>query len=100
MAEGGEIRSKTAHRTPSQIKRHGRTYQASPEQRKKRAERNAARAAVKKKLGAAAVKGKDVGHKKPMSKGGTNAAGNLKVQSVKKNRGHGMTRGKKPNKGR
>ena len=100
MAEGGEKRSKTAHRTPGQIKRHGRTYQATPEQKKKRAKRNAARASVKKRLGAAAVKGKDVSHKKPLSKGGTNAKSNLSVQSKKKNRGHGMTKGKKPNKGR
>lgn len=100
VAEGGEKRSKTGHRTPSQIKRHSRTYQARPEQKKKRAKRNAARASVKKKLGAAAIKGKDVGHQKPMSKGGTNAPGNLKVQSKKSNRGHGMTRGKKPNKGK
>ena len=100
MAEGGEKRSKTAHRTPSQIKRHGRTYQATAAQKKKRAKRNAARADVKKRKGAAAVKGKDVGHKKPLSKGGTNAASNLKITSKKKNRGHGMTRGKKPNKGR
>ena len=100
MAEKGEKRSKTAHRTPSQIKRHGRTYQATPAQKKKRAKRNAARAAVKKKKGAAAVKGKDVGHKKPLSKGGSNAMSNLKVTSKKKNRGHGMTRGKKANKGK
>lgn len=100
MAEDGEKRSKTAHRTPSQIKRHGRTYQATPVQKKKRAKRNAARAKVAKSKGAAAVKGKDVSHKKPLSKGGSNAASNLKIQSKKKNRGHGMTRGKKPNKGR
>lgn len=98
MAENGETRSKTAHRTPGQIKRHGKTYQASPEQRKKRAKRNAARAAVKKT--GANVAGKDVGHKKPLSKGGSNAKSNLKVQSKSKNRGHGMTRGKKANKGK
>jgi L-lactate utilization protein LutC len=97
MAEGGEKRSPITHRTPSQIKRHSRDYQARPEQKKKRAARNAARAAVKKKSGAAAVAGKDVGHKKPLSKGGSNASGNLKIQSKKSNRGHGMTRGKKPN---
>ena len=98
MAEDGETRSKTAHRTPGQIKRHGRTYQATPEQKKKRAKRNAARAAVKKT--GANVAGKDVGHKKPLSKGGSNAKSNLKVQSKKTNRGHGMTRGKKANKGK
>jgi hypothetical protein len=100
MAEGKEKRSKTAHRTPSQIKRHGRTYQATSTQKKKRAKRNAARAKVVKKRGAAAVRGKDVGHKKPLSKGGTNAASNLKVQTKKKNRGHGMTKGKKANAGK
>ena len=100
MAEDGEVRSKTGHRTPGQVKRHTRTYQARPEQRKKRAKRNAARAAVVKSKGAAAVAGKDVGHKKPMSKGGSNAKSNLKIQSRKTNRGHGMTRGKKPNRGK
>jgi len=100
MAEGGEKRSKTAHRTPSQIKRHGRTYQATPSQKKKRAKRNAARAKVVAERGASAVRGKDVGHKTPLSKGGGNSSSNLKVQSKNKNRGHGMTRGKKPNKGR
>lgn len=98
MAEGGETRSPTAHRTPGQIKRHSRTYQAKPEQIKKRSKRNKARAQVKKT--GANVAGKDVGHKTPLSKGGGNAAGNLEVQSVASNRGHGMTRGKKANKGK
>ena len=100
MAEGGEIRSKTAHRTPGQIKRHTRTYQAQPHVRKKRAKNNAARAKVKKAKGAAAIAGKDVGHKRPLSKGGGNSMGNLKVQSVNKNRGHGMTKGRKANRGK
>jgi len=100
MAEDGEKRSKTAHRTPGQIKRHGRTYQASPVQKKKRAKRNAARTKVKNERGADAVAGKDVSHRTPLSKGGSNASSNLSVQSKKKNRGHGMTRGRKPNKGR
>jgi hypothetical protein len=96
MAEGGETRSKTAHRTPSQIKRHGRTYQAKPQQRKNRAARNAARKALGLKKGDP----RDAGHKKPLSKGGTNSKSNLKATNRSKNRGHGMTRGKKPNKGR
>jgi hypothetical protein len=98
MAEGGEKRSKTGHRTPSQVKRHTRTYGAKPEQKKNRAARNAARAQVKKT--GANVAGKDVGHKKPLSKGGSNAKGNLKVQSRASNRGHGMTKGKKANRGK
>ena len=95
-----EKRSPTAHRTPSQIKKHGRTYQASTKQKANRAARGRARTAVKKKLGAAAVAGKDVGHKTPISKGGSNSMSNLTPQTKKKNRGHGMTKGKKANKGK
>lgn len=91
-------RSPTAHRTPEQIKKHGRTYQAQPEQVKKRSARNQARSAMKK--AGVNVKGKDVAHKKPLSKGGTNSRSNLTVQSKAKNRGHGMTRGKKANRGK
>jgi hypothetical protein len=61
-------------------------YHSKPEQIKKRAQRNAARAEVKKKVGAAAIKGKDVDHKKPIAKGGTNTAGNLRVKSPSANR--------------
>ena len=53
---------------------------------KDRAQRNAARAAVKKKMGAAAIKGKDVGHKKAVSKGGKNGLANLFVQNPSANR--------------
>ncbi len=53
---------------------------------KDRAKRNAARAAVKKKVGAAAIKGKDVGHKKAVSKGGKNGLANLFLQSPAANR--------------
>jgi hypothetical protein len=100
MAEGGEKRNPSTHRTPSQAKRHTAGYQAKPSVRKKRAKNNAARAKVKKSVGAKAIAGKDVGHKTPLSKGGTNASSNLALQSKKKNRGHGMTRGKKANKGK
>ena len=93
-----EKRSKTAHRTPGQIKKHGKTYQAKPEQIAKRSARNKARRAMKK--AGVDVKGKDASHKKPLSKGGTNARGNLTVQSAKKNRGHGMTKGSKANQGK
>lgn len=53
---------------------------------KDRARRNAARAAVKQKVGAAAIKGKDVGHKKAVSKGGKNGLQNLFIQSPASNR--------------
>lgn len=53
---------------------------------KDRAQRNAARSAVKKKVGAAAIKGKDIGHKKAVSKGGQNSLSNLFIQSPAANR--------------
>ncbi len=92
------VRSPTGHRTLEQSRGASAKYAAQPQQRKNRAKRNAARAAMKKS--GAKVAGKDVGHKRPLSKGGSNAKSNLKVQSRAKNRGHGMTRGSKPNKGK
>lgn len=62
-------------------------YHSRPEQITNRAKRNAARATMKKELGAAAIRGKDIDHIKPLSKGGSNARGNLRVMSVSKNRG-------------
>jgi len=53
------------------------------------AKRHRARLKVKKKLGAKAIAGKDVGHKKSIKKGGSNAMSNLKVQSKKANRSAG-----------
>ena len=105
MAEGGEKRSKTSHRTPKQIVRQTKGTAALPKNRAKRGENNKARALkldeLTKKHGAAKAKkmmaNKDVGHKKPLSKGGTNRMANLELQSKKKNRGHGMTKGKKAN---
>lgn len=58
---------------------------------KDRAKRNAARSAVKKKVGAAAIKGKDVGHKKAVSKGGSNSLSNLFVQNPGANRSFSRT---------
>lgn len=61
-------------------------YQGTPEQIKKRSMRNKAR---RKMMKAGKVKkgdGKDVDHKKPISKGGSNAPSNLRVQSDNENR--------------
>lgn len=64
---------------------YDKAYQASSEQKKNRASRNAARAAVVRKRGKAAVKGKDVDHKNGSPT--DNSAGNLRIESKKKNRG-------------
>lgn len=91
MAEGGEIRSPTGHRTPGQVRRHGKGYQATAKRKKYRSDLG--------KLKSAGP-GKDKGHKKAFSKGGKTTAANISPQSRKSNRGHGMTRGAKANRGK
>lgn len=61
-------------------------YQASPEQKKNRAARNKARAELMKEGKVKKGDGKDVGHKKPLSEGGSNKKSNLRVESQKQNR--------------
>jgi hypothetical protein len=75
------------NRTPAQLKAHYREYQGKPEQIKKRAMRNAARAEMVAKHGKAALKGKDVDHKVAIRDGGKNSKGNLRIRTVKANRG-------------
>ena len=74
-------------------KAHGRNYRAeydkyqgTEEQKKKRAQRNAARAAMVKKGAVSKGDGKDVDHKKPIRSGGTNAPGNLRAKPKSANR--------------
>ena len=61
-----------------------KNYHSKPKQKKRRAARNASRALMIKKRGAAAVRGKDVDHKdrNPNNK----STSNLRIQSKKKNR--------------
>ena len=61
-------------------------YQGRPEQIKNRSSRNKARALLAKAKGEAAVSGKDVGHAKAISKGGTNNLANLFAQDKSENR--------------
>ena len=85
MAEGGETRSKTSHRTPSQMRRHGRTYQATKKQKANRAARGRNRTKLMKEGRVRKGDGKHVDHKKSLSKGGSNARSNLRVSSAKAN---------------
>ena len=67
-------------------KREVALYTSKPEVKKKRAEQNAARREAAKQGLVHKGDGKDVDHKKPLSKGGTNAKSNLRVVSASENR--------------
>lgn len=61
-------------------------YQKTKKQKQNRAMRNAARNALKKKGIVKKGDGKDVDHKVPLCKGGSNNPSNLRVTSASKNR--------------
>jgi 5-methylcytosine-specific restriction endonuclease McrA len=73
--------------SPERRAEYNRAYEARPDQKKKRAMRNAARRKLMREGLVRKGDGKDVDHKKPLDSGGTNARSNLRVVSVKKNRG-------------
>ena len=72
---------------PRDYKKEYREYHGKPEQIKNRDARNAARREVEKRVGASAIKGKDVDHKRPLIKGGSNKLSNLRIRSIHANRG-------------
>ena len=67
-------------------KREVKEYTSKPEVKKKRALQNAARREMEKKGLAHKGDGKDVDHKRALSKGGTNSLANLHVVSASENR--------------
>lgn len=67
-------------------KREVALYTSKPEVKKKRAEQNAARREMEKAGKVHKGDGKDVDHKRALSKGGTNASSNLRVVSAHQNR--------------
>ena len=67
-------------------KKEYETYQGKPEQIKNRAKRNAARAKLARTGRVHKGDGKDVDHIVPLSKGGGNLGGNLRVKSKSANR--------------
>lgn len=71
---------------PRPYKKEYEEYQGKPEQIKKRAKRNSARAELMKEGRVSKGDGKDVDHIKPLSKGGTSTKSNLKVKSASANR--------------
>lgn len=67
-------------------KREVALYTSKPEVVKKRTEQNAARREMEKAGKVHKGDGKDVDHKKPLSKGGSNASNNLRAVSASENR--------------
>lgn len=63
-------------------------YQGTSEQKKNRAKRNTARAQAEKSGSVHKGDGKDVDHKKPLSKGGSNGKSNRRVVSASSNRSY------------
>jgi hypothetical protein len=80
-------RDPVTHRTPEQMKKLSRGYNAKPEQVKNRVERNKARDMLMKEGRVQKGDGKDVDHKKPLRHGGGNSKSNLRVVSKNRNRG-------------
>ena len=71
---------------PRPYKKEYEQYQGTEVQKKNRAERNAARAKFKKAGKVHKGDGMDVDHAKPLSKGGSNKGGNLRVKTASDNR--------------
>lgn len=63
-----------------------RKYHGTPEQKKKRAMRNAARRKAEREGRVSKGDGKEIDHKIPIRKGGTNSNGNTRVAPKAKNR--------------
>lgn len=87
MAEKGERRDPSSHRTPTQIKRMDRGYNSTAEAIKKRGNNNKARAMLAKEGLVHKGDDKDVDHKRPQRSGGSNKRSNLRAIPSSKNRG-------------
>ena len=73
-------------------KKEYKNYHSKDEQKKKRAKRNSARRTMEKEGRVSKGDGKDVNHKKPLAKGGSNSRSNLNVKPKSKNRSFSRTR--------
>lgn len=77
---------------PRDYKKEYSNYQGSEEQKKKRAKRNKARRQLMREGRVRKGDGKDVDHKRPLAKGGSNARSNWRVTSKSENRSFKRTR--------
>ena len=81
--EKKRVRNKSTGRN---YEKEYQSYQGSPEQIAKRSQRNKARRKMEKAGKVHKGDQKDIDHVKPISKGGGNGAGNLRVMDKEKNR--------------
>lgn len=72
--------------TKRNYKKEYRDYHSKPEQKRKRAQRNQARAEAERDGKVRKGDGKDVDHKKPLRSGGSNKKSNTRVRSRSANR--------------
>jgi len=85
------LRDPSSHRTPEQIRKMDRTYNATDEMTRRRAEQNKGRRILGLKKGDP----RDAGHIKSLDRGGNTVRGNLAPQSRQFNRGW-RHRGRQP----
>lgn len=92
MAKKGETKKNAKERT-----KRDRAYDGSPARKKARAARNKARRQAERDGKVRKGDGKDVDHKKPLSKGGSDKKSNTRVRDAKSNRSAGgkMNKGRK-----
>jgi hypothetical protein len=67
-------------------KRENELYNSKPSERKKRSERSVARVRANREGVTSKGDGKDLDHKRPLSKGGSSSGSNLRVVSASSNR--------------
>ena len=92
MARKGETKKNAK---PASVAK--RKYNSSPEQKKRRAQRNAARRQMEKEGKVHKGDGKDVDHKKHKARGKLdNSKGNLRVMDRSKNRAKNLKTGGRP----
>jgi hypothetical protein len=81
---------------PRPYKKEYEQYDGTPAVKKKRAERNKARAMLEKEGLVHKGDGKDVDHKQALSKGGNTVRSNLRVKSATDNRSYARQSNHKP----
>ena len=81
MPKKGETKASASARSKQQ-----RKYNSTAKAKKDRAARNKARAQAERDGRVSKGDGKDIDHKTPLRRGGSNTKGNTRVQSASKNR--------------